>query len=399
MKIKSSQGAGKWLEVQPPGPDGLQDPAAAEIRRVLSSAVRSQNLVVLTGLGTSLCVMDAGKRAAPTMWDLLEAIKKQFIKDDDDALDPAGTNWSMFEKLANVAPGTTDLEYLMSRATVASEFLSGKDAVAIGSLLTTAEDIIRNKVDFMKDSIDLPVHEAFLRRVARRSARRARTKLFTTNYDTCFEAAGRRSGFVVVDGFAFGSDAVFDSNQFSYDVVRRSPGEEKADFIENLFQLYKIHGSIDWELNRATSTVSKKPGTSNPLLIYPRSTKYEMAFSQPYIEMMGTFQSSLRTPNTTLVVIGFGFNDKHISEPILAALKGNLSLNAIVVNPDIEAASSAGGNQYLNDVARLIDNGDARLAMIAGTFEDVVPVIPDVISETELERHSQRVRNMGQGIV
>ncbi|CDZ35567.1 SIR2-like domain protein [Neorhizobium galegae bv. officinalis] len=396
MKIKTSQQSGKWIEVQPPGQDGLPDPATTEIRRVLSSAVGSQNLIVLTGLGTSLCVMDAVKKAAPTMWDLLTAIKDRFDADDGVDLEPAGTRWSDFERLANVPAGTQDLEYLMSRATVAAEFLSGNDAKKIKALLEIAEGIIREQVGFMKDSIAVPVHEAFLRRVARRSARRARTRIFTTNYDTCFEVAGRRSGFIIVDGFAFGSDAIFDSAQFSYDVVRRAPGEERSDFIENLFQLYKIHGSVDWEFNPATNQIAKRPGTAKPLLIYPRSTKYEMAFSQPYIEMMGTFQSSLRTPNTTLVIIGFGFNDKHIAEPILAAMKGNLSLNAVIINPDLEKTSVAGGNPYLSSVANLIENGDARLSLIAAKFEDVVPVIPDAIAETELERHSQRIRSMGQ---
>lgn len=397
LKIKSSQNGGKWLEIQPPADDNTPDPATVDIRRILSAAVRSQNLVVLTGLGTSLCVMDEGKRAAPTMGDLLNAIKSRFNQDDQVTATPAGTRWSNFAKLANIDPNTIDLEFLMSRATVAAEFLSGEDATTIKALLKIAENIIRDNVGFMKDTLQLPVHEAFLRRVARRSARRARTKLFTTNYDLCFETAARRSGFIVIDGFAFGSEAIFDSAQFTYDVVRRAVGEEKSDFIENLFHLYKLHGSIDWELNSASNHIAKVPGTDNPLLIYPRSTKYEMAFSQPYIEMMGTLQSSLRTPNTTLVVIGFGFNDKHIAEPILAAIKGNLSLNVVVINPDIEAASAPTGNSYLSSISTLIENGDARLALLAGTFEQVVPIIPDVISETELEKHSQRVRNMGQG--
>ncbi|TAW73038.1 SIR2 family protein [Rhizobium ruizarguesonis] len=395
MKIKSSQGSGNWVEVQE-SVDDMPDPASTDIRRVLSSAVRAQNLVILTGLGTSLCVIKDGKRAAPTMSDLLARIQDKFETDDMIQELEDGPRWATFVSLANVPETTTDLEYLMSRATMASEFLPDDDAKTIQKLLTVAEDIIRDEVDFMEDSIGVPVHEAFLRRVARRSSRRARTKLFTTNYDLSFETAARRSGFIVVDGFAFGSEAYFDSTQFSYDVVRRSGGEEKSDFIENLFHLYKIHGSIDWELNAQTRQIAKRPGTRRPLLIYPRSTKYELAFSQPYIEMMGTFQASLRTPNTTLVVIGFGFNDKHISEPILAAVRGNLSLNVVVINPDIEKASEDTGNSYLNGIGKLIENGDARLALIAGTFENVVPMVPDVIAETELERHAERVRNMGQ---
>lgn len=120
-----------------------------------------------------------------------------------------------------------------------------------------------------------------------------------------------------------------------------------------------------------------------------------MAFSQPYIEMMGTLQASLRTPNTTVVVIGFGFNDKHIAEPILAAVKGSLSLNLVVINPDVEKATSPEGNIYLQALGSLIDNGDARLALIAARFEDIVSQIPDVIAETEMEKHAMRIRNIG----
>ena len=232
MKIKSSQGPGKWVEIQQ-SVDDRPDPATADIRRVLSSAVRAQNLVILTGLGTSLCVIKDGKRAAPTMWDLLSSIKEIFDMADVVEGAPEGARWKSFVKLANVADDTEDLEHLMSRATTAAEFLPENDAKDVRLLLDVAEGIIRDKVGFMEDSVDVSVHEAFLRRVARRSARRARTKIFTTNYDTCFETAARRAAFVVVDGFAFGSEAQFDSSQFTYDVVRRAAGEEKSDFIEN----------------------------------------------------------------------------------------------------------------------------------------------------------------------
>ncbi len=397
LKIKSSQGTGHWVEVLQPTND-IPDPATADIKRVLSSAVRSQNLVILAGLGTSLCVLKDQKRAAPTMWDLLSRIKEVFRTADIVDRAGEGARWKSFITLANVAEDTEDLEQLMSRATTAADFLPDEDAAKVRVLLDIAEGIIRDEVDFMEDSTVVPVHEAFLRRVARRSARRARTKIFTTNYDTCFETAARRSAFVVVDGFAFGSEAHFDSSQFSYDVVRRAVGEEKSDFIENLFHLYKIHGSIDWEFNQSSGRIAKRPGTKKPMLIYPKSTKYELSFSQPYIEMMGTFQAALRMPNTTLLVIGFGFNDKHISEPIIGAIKANLSLNVVVINPDVEKASDGGAksNNYLSAVRTLIDNGDARLALIAGKFEEIVPMVPDVIAETELERHVERVRNMGR---
>ncbi|WP_315724789.1 MULTISPECIES: SIR2 family protein [unclassified Bradyrhizobium] len=401
MKIKSVQTGGGWVEIDASaaGPND-QDPGLADVRRVMSGAVRAQNLVILAGLGTSLCVTDGTRRLAPTMADLLAHIKEAFNELDsaDAKFKGRGGRWSHFLTLSNVQPDNGDLEYILSRAKVASDFLLASQAAEVSDLLAIAEGVIRDKVDFLSSDTDLSKHEAFLRRVARRSARRSRVKLFTTNYDRCFEQAAQRSGFVVVDGFAFASEAIFDSSQFSFDVVRRTSGEEKSDFIENLFHLHKLHGSIDWEFDKKAGQVVKKVGTKAPLLIYPQSTKYEMAFSQPYIEMMGTFQTALRIPNTTLLIAGFGFNDKHIAEPILGAFKGNLALNIVIADPNAESLSAAGGNKYIRAFGELIDNGDGRTALVAARFEDLISVIPDAMAETELERHNERVRRMGASL-
>ncbi|RVO80118.1 SIR2 family protein [Sinorhizobium meliloti] len=396
MKVRSVLTNEAWVDIKEDPDATTPDPGASNVRRVLASAVQSQHLAILAGLGTSLCVIKDGQRLAPTMPDLLKKAKERFAEIDKSAKMDVGHHWADFEKMANLPPNCLDLEYIMSRATIAAGFLADAEAKRIQTYLAEAEEVIRTAVDFMADEVDLTVHESFLRRVARRSARRSRTKLFTTNYDLCFEMAARRSGFVVIDGFAFGNDARFDSAQFSYDVVRRSVSEERSDYVENLLHLHKLHGSVDWERLDGKSFIAKRPGTLKPLLIYPRSDKYELAFSQPYIEMMGIFQSFIRVPSTTLLVIGFGFNDKHVAEPILAAIRGNLGLDIVVISPDLQTTSAPGGNNYLGELLQLADGGDGRIALIAGTFEEILRFIPDVVSETELERHNQRLRNLGK---
>ena len=91
----------------------------------------------------------------------------------------------------------------------------------------------------------------------------------------------------------------------------------------------------------------------------------------------------------------FKDNDKHLAEPILAAVKGNLSLNLVIVDPAIEERSAKDGNGYIGAMRDLIDHGDGRVALIAAKFEELVEAIPDVAAETELERHNNRVRNLG----
>ena len=199
---------------------------------------------------------------------------------------------------------------------------------------------------------------------------------------------------MIVDGFGFGSSR-FSYNNFQYDVVRRSDGDDRPEFVENLLHLYKLHGSIDWALN-SDGSVERRRHPDRPLLVYPRSTKYEMSFSQPYIELMGAFQASLRNQNVTVFVVGFGFNDKHLAEPLIAAARANLALNIVVVDPALDAKTQRNSTSaYHKTLVELVDAGDARVSLISGRFEDVVPLIPDVVAETELERHTERFRRAG----
>ncbi|MBO0902695.1 SIR2 family protein [Jiella sonneratiae] len=397
MRIRTSRTSRQWAEVDGVGEDGEAGGIGAqEAARHLSQAVRSANLVILSGLGTSLCVRRGGDRLAPTMWQLLERVRAEFVRlDAADPLPGGRDRWSAFTASANVDEEEGNLEHILSRAKLSTELVPERVRVLQERLLAVAEEVILDAVDFLAADVSLGTHANFLRRIARRPSRKARVRIFTTNYDRCFEVAAGREGFIVVDGFAFGSEPRFNPDQFNYDVVRRDT-EERTDYVENLFHLLKLHGSIDWELDEASGRVVKREGTRKPLLVYPRSTKYEMAFSQPYVDIMAAFQASLRVPATTLVVIGFGFNDKHIAEPVMAAVRSNLSFNLVVVDPVIEARCADGPlfSPYLESFAKLVDDGDGRLALVEGTFEDIVPLIPDIVSQTEVERHYDRMRNI-----
>lgn len=394
MKVKSYTTKRAWIEqLAAPAPGAAvaaekqPDPATEEINRVLSDVIRAQKLIVLTGLGTSLCVKDAaGAAKAPTMGDLWTAVQGEYAK----AGDAGRPTWAEVLEIARQPAGNTNIEELLSRCKTAEGFEPGDKQAKIQRFIADAERIIRTKVDFIAATETLPLHEVLLRKLGRRSTRRERLKLFTTNYDRCFEHAAQRAGFVIMDGFTMTQPAIFEPMHFSYDVVRRGQNADAPDYIENLFQLYKIHGSIDWELNETTKQIVKKEKTEKPLLIYPRNTKYELAFAQPYLEMISSFQAALRASDTALLIIGFGFNDNHLAEPILAAIETNLSLKVVVISPGIEAQS--GTNAHLKKIAGLIDQGDARLAMLAASFEDLVPVIPDIAAQTDLERHIERVR-------
>ncbi len=402
MKIKTYMTDQQWLEEEAePDPvavgDGVERadqpaPARQEIERVLSDIVRSKNLIVLAGLGTSLCVKDGGDNAkAPTMCALWQAVQQAYA-----AAEEGRPTWNEVCQIArHPHANNKDIEELLSRAKIAESFEAGNEQGKIRRFIADAERIIREKVDFLQPNEELPFHESFLRKLARRSVRRERLRLFTTNYDLCFEHAAQRTGFVVMDGFTLSQPSTFDPMHFAYDIVRRGSMPDAPDYIENLFQLYKIHGSIDWERDENANKINKIPGTDKPLLIYPRSTKYELAFAQPYLEMISSFQSAIRQRDTGLLIVGFGFNDNHIAEPILAAIETNLALKVVALSPNIQEQSET--NPHLYKIAGLIDQGDARLSMVDATFEEIVPIVPDVTAMTDLERHIERVRAVRGG--
>ncbi|QYY30859.1 SIR2 family protein [Cupriavidus pinatubonensis] len=409
MQIFSYRSGGSWRAVEPTNKDEngkvVPDEAQLEITRSLSDCFRCNNLVVLTGLGTSLNVNVKqspsdkprlrepieGKRLAPTMGDLWSAVKNK--------------NDATFENVFSLSKcpenSRGNIETLLSYCKAASDFIDDPaDKAIVEAFIESAEDTVRDSVRFLTPDDDLGVHSDFLRRLARRSSRKIRSKIFTTNYDLCFEYAARRGRYVVIDGFSHTTPQVFDSLFFSYDIVKRDSNPDSHDFIPNVFHLYKLHGSVDWTKNQKTGEIEKDDSTETPILVYPRNTKYELAFEQPYLEMMSAFQSAIRQPDTGLLILGFGFNDNHIAEPILSAINSNLHLKVVVCDPALgpwmQDGTCMGGadtkNPHLAKIRYLIEHGDARLSLISATFKEIVPHLPDIAAETDLEQHVERVR-------
>lgn len=376
---------GVWADVFASDDEDDNPPGCEEqLKQSLTDFLRSQNLIVLTGLGTSLCIKDDDdNKLAPTMWDLWNGIEEEVTAER--------LNWVCEHvgqpKFEDEETGEEvykqDIELLLSKCLLAQEFKRHKN---VAMFIRKAEAVISELCNFVSDDTSLDVHEAFLRRIARRPTRHPRTKLFTTNYDLAFETAASRIHFVTVDGFSHTIPQEFDSSYFAYDFVRRDDDGSSPDYIQNVFHLLKVHGSIDWQ-NKGERII-KTEAPDDPVLIYPRHSKFELSYESPFLDLISRFQSSLRQTETSLLVVGFGFNDKHLTQPILSAIRSNVGLRTIIVSPSLETA----GGEAVEKIQGLIESGDSRLSLVAGTFEQFVPLIPDIISETEEERHRRRMR-------
>lgn len=385
MQLLSSATGGEWVPLASDSPD---DGKAVErngetLKKSLLESLRAENLIVLTGLGSSLCVYEGKNRLAPTMADLWDAARNATgPKPFDDIL--AKVHYVATEPVPD-SPGETrpkrDIELLLSHCQLAQAFTPEEK---IAKFIRDTEQLIVTKCAFVKDGFTLGTHETFLRRVARRSTRSPRTRLFTTNYDLCFERAASGAGFIVLDGFSHTLPQQFNSSYYAFDFVRRDDSLNTPDFLPNVFQLYKLHGSVDWD--RRDDEVWRASEPKNPVLIYPRDSKFELSYEPPFLEMMGRFLSVLRQPKTALLVIGFGFNDKHLTQPVLSAIRSNVGLRITVVDPALPASQ----NHAIARLKDLVAHGDARISLVAAKFEQFVPLLPDLVAVSEEEQHEAR---------
>jgi NAD-dependent SIR2 family protein deacetylase len=278
-----------------------------------------KNVVVLSAAGTS---MDNGEKdtRGKTREGLWEYCKTE-IEAFADSI--AGFKTKSFYT-------TKDIEGMLSYI-ILFEKLNGE--------IKKGDDVLRESLELkIAEACELKLqpqapHKDFLNKIIARKPSDPRVQLFTTNYDLLFETAANESGFVVIDGFSFTQPRRFSGRYFDLDIVNREKTRIKQEesFVSKVFQFYKLHGSLNWFKDKSENVVQQdKP--SKPLIIYPASEKYESSYEQPYFEMMSRFQQALRKENTLLIVIGFGFQDKHIQNAIIEAVEQNPSFQLLIVN-------------------------------------------------------------------
>ena len=289
------------------------------------------NIVVLTAAGTSMDNDngDDTSHRGKTREGLWNACKNEIAAFTDEIDDFDNKPFFNLKGSDGKELGYGDIEDLLS-------FL------VLYSKATEVTDAFHKKLKALKDRIvskcrltiqpDAP-HQVFLNKLSARKPSDSRVQLFTTNYDTLFEQAANNAGFTIVDGFSYTQPRVFSGRFFDYDFVNRERSRLKNEesFIPKVFHLYKLHGSLVWE-KEGNGRIIQNETPDDPLIIYPASDKYESSYEQPYFEMMSRFQQALRKDNVLLIIIGFGFKDKHIMSAILEAVEQNPSFQLVIID-------------------------------------------------------------------
>ena len=115
----------------------------------------------------------------------------------------------------------------------------------INTFLNHAKMIIAERVNFITKDLSLDYHENFIRKLISGRTPNNRLKIYTTNYDLSFEHAANSIQYYAVNGFPFFKHSIFDDDLLKSDIIIR---DQPIRGIENLFYLYKLHGSVDWNL-------------------------------------------------------------------------------------------------------------------------------------------------------
>lgn len=366
-----SHGADVWTDLSS---QGAKDEGLKKLSEYLHSVLTTPNLLVLAGSGTSL-----GKVNGPSMGDLWTKAT-------------ALTDFAEVRKAVKQPDDDLWIENFLSRCQMAKEFLPAAEATQVAGYLKVCERMILTACTDFVATADLEGHRTFLRRMARRRSKAPRLRVFTTNYDRCFEESASRLGMSIVDGFSFSMPRYYDPRFFGYDIVRRAKGsDETNDFVEGVIQIFKLHGSVDWD--RTADGIIQKENPTVPCLIYPSNAKYQQSYTQPHLESMTQFQAALREPNTCLVTIGFGFNDNHLSAPILAALESNPSFKLLAVDLVAQKKSADAEGMYATLKSKILQ-GESDVAMLNAEFGQFAELIPQLRALSPAEQMERTVKQI-----
>jgi hypothetical protein len=236
-----------------------------------------------------------------------------------------------------------------------------------------------------------------LRKVLTRPLNLKRANIFTLNYDALVEKAADAIGVVLFDGFVGTVRRVFRPESYDHDLYFPAETTEgRVHRLDRVFHLFKLHGSItwraqapDWDNPYGVSATGTSAAEDAPL-IYPTPTKYGETLGMPYAELFRRFASAVVRPQSTLLVIGYGFGDEHVNAIIRHAL-AIPSFTLVVVDPSPPAPDPAG--TFLAKRYR-------RLWLLAGdsfgrfsTFVD--SALPDLRDEEILRRVMETHRSLG----
>lgn len=251
----------------------LQKQTLENLSQKLKTAIQMPNIMVLAGSGTSLGPTIGG----PSMWNLWEecTTNEMVALSNDTFIENGYDQYVSSNEYKNI-------ELCLSHCEAYIQISPEHKCIKTKEFVLKCKDIILNVCNFIKDDqVQLVNHKEFVRKLSKRKSKDPRIKLFTTNYDTCFEDAASKLGITVIDGFSFSFPRIYDPKFFDLDIVKRNQNINfnNIHYLEGVFQLYKLHGSVNWKRENTFSIQQGNDVTAqNSCMIFPAKGKYQQSY-------------------------------------------------------------------------------------------------------------------------
>lgn len=203
-------------------------------------------------------------------------------------------------------------------------FIRGLKNVSVGAIdvrgfteadLTQLEiDVCNNIVNKLK--VVLPDNKTPYHKLAKwihNIERDTPIEIFTINYDLLVEEAFEEIGVPYFDGFVGSRKPFFDLRAIEDSLIPK-----------HWSRLWKIHGSINW-FQKMNNQVYRSSNLeeNDPCIIHPSHLKYDQSRKMPYLALVDRLSSFLRQNSAVLIMSGYSFNDEHLNDTIINALKAN----------------------------------------------------------------------------
>lgn len=173
--------------------------------------------------------------------------------------------------------------------------------------------------------------------------------IFSLNYDLVLEETFNLPTARILDNG-------FSERTLSGETIRYWAADFNNELSPTKINLYKLHGSLDWEYNPDSEDIQTKENINDgrePLIIFGSYSK--MLSFDPFLYMLSEFRDLL-SKATIFVVIGYSFHDKYINNLLIQQLSHNteddIPKKLIIVDPSNDKKTE---NEVANDLRRIQD--------------------------------------------
>jgi len=241
--------------------------------------------------------------------------------------------------------------------------------------------LIKEWTRFDKDSAENvlnPVREML------NNSENIKLNIFSLNYDLIFEEVFNTPSSKILDNG-------FSEKNIAGDKIRYWAADFNDENSPTKINLFKLHGSLDWEYNQDTEEISIKENILDgrePLIIFGSYSK--MLSFDPFLYILSKFRERLENA-TIFIVIGYSFHDKYINNLLIQQLSQNtnedIPKKLLIVGPSYKDKSEA---QVADELKNIQDSKSINDII---NFKQISPDRIKLIAKSASEFYSEYFSN------